>query len=134
MLPIGSKWEHKPSLTLIGDAAHLMTPYAGEGVNQALDDAMQLAKAIIGTADEDDKALDKAIKSFEDDMFARVGPVQELTWGLLQDWMYTPGAPKTVMAKSMSRHVRHRLPWALQPLGVAAVHGYYFLKGKNLVK
>lgn len=134
MLPIGSKWEHKPGLTLIGDAAHLMTPYAGEGVNQALDDAMQLAKAIIGTADEDDKALDKAIKSFEDDMFARIGPIQELTWGLLQDWMFTPGAPKTVMAKSMSRHVRHRLPWALQPLGVAAVHSYYFLKGKNLVK
>ncbi|KAM0352918.1 hypothetical protein ACHAPU_001802 [Fusarium lateritium] len=133
MLPIGSKWEHKQGLTLIGDAAHLMTPYAGEGVNQALDDAMQLAKAIIGTADEDDEVLDKGIKSFEVDMFARIGPVQELTWGLLQDWMYTPGAPRTVMAKSMSRHVKHRLPWALRPVGVAAVHVYYFLKSMNLV-
>lgn len=133
MLPIGSKWEHKQGLTLIGDAAHLMTPYAGEGVNQALDDAMQLAKAINGAANKDDAALDKAIKSFEKDMFARILPVQELTWGLLQDWMYTPGAPKAVMAKSMSRHVKHRLPLVLQPLGLAAVHGYYFLKNKNLI-
>ncbi|KAM0554729.1 hypothetical protein ACHAPJ_006801 [Fusarium lateritium] len=133
-LPVGSKWAHTSGLTLIGDAAHLMTPYAGEGVNQALDDAMHLAKAINGAADQDDEALDKAIKEFEEDMFARVGPIQELTWGLLQDWMFTPGAPKTVMAKSMSRHVKHRLPWALQPLGVVAVHSYYFLKGMNLVK
>ncbi|KAL4732581.1 hypothetical protein ACLX1H_001599 [Fusarium chlamydosporum] len=122
MLPIGSKWEHKQGLTLIGDAAHLMTPYAGEGVNQALDDARLLAKAINGAADKDDGELDKAIKDFEKVMFERVAPVQKLTWELLQDWMYTPGAPKTVMAKSMSRHVKHRLPWALQPLGVAAVH------------
>ncbi|ENH74094.1 hypothetical protein FOC1_g10007260 [Fusarium oxysporum f. sp. cubense race 1] len=133
MLPIGTKWEHKQGLTLIGDAAHLMTPYAGEGVNQALDDAMQLAKAINGAANKDDAALDKAIKAFEKDMFARILPIQELTWGLLQDWMHTPGAPKTVMAKSMSRHIKHRLPLVLQPLGLAAVHGYYFLKNKNLI-
>jgi 2-polyprenyl-6-methoxyphenol hydroxylase-like FAD-dependent oxidoreductase len=133
MLPVGSKWEHKQGLTLIGDAAHLMTPYAGEGVNQALDDAMQLAKAINGAADKNDQQLDKAIKSFEEVMFARIGPIQELTWGLLQDWMYTPGAPKSVMAKSVSRHVKHRLPLVLQPLGVAVVHGYYFLKNKDLV-
>jgi 2-polyprenyl-6-methoxyphenol hydroxylase-like FAD-dependent oxidoreductase len=133
LLTVGSKWEHKQGLTLIGDAAHLMTPYAGEGVNQALDDAMQLARAINGAVDKDDEELDKAIKSFEEVMFARVGPVQKLTWELLQDWMYTPGAPRTVMAKSISRHVKHRLPWVLQPLGVAAVHGYYFLKNSNLV-
>ncbi|RGP73368.1 hypothetical protein FSPOR_2143 [Fusarium sporotrichioides] len=102
MLPVGSKWEHKQGLTLIGDAAHLMTPYAGEGVNQALDDAMQLAKAINGAADKNDQQLDKAIKSFEEVMFARIGPIQELTWGLLQDWMYTPGAPKSVMANSQA--------------------------------
>ncbi|KAF4985083.1 hypothetical protein FDECE_16837 [Fusarium decemcellulare] len=133
MLPVGHKWTHKPGLTLIGDAAHLMTPYAGEGVNQALEDALLLAKAINGAANKDDEALDKAIREFEETMYIRVGPVQKLTHELLQDWMYTPGAPQTVMAKSMSRHVRHRLPWVLQPLGVAAVHGYYFLKGRGWV-
>ncbi|RTE83309.1 hypothetical protein BHE90_002174 [Fusarium euwallaceae] len=134
MLPVGKKWSHKPGLTLIGDAAHLMTPYAGEGVNQALDDASLLAKAIIGAANKDDETLDKAIQEFEETMFARVGPVQKLTAELMQDWMMTPGAPQSVMAVSMSRHVRHQLPWVLQPLGVAAVHGYYFLKHKGWVR
>lgn len=126
MLPVGSTWTHKRGLTLIGDAAHLMTPYAGEGVNQAFDDAMILARAIASTAD-DDEALDAAVARYEADMYARVHKVQELTEGLLKDWMFTPGAPRSVMAKSMSRHVRHALPWALQPLGTAAVHAYYFL-------
>ncbi|KAF4981585.1 hypothetical protein FZEAL_2651 [Fusarium zealandicum] len=107
MLPVGSKWTHRQGITLIGDAAHLMTPFAGEGVNQALDDARLLAKAINGAAGKDHQALDEAIEAFEKTMFARVGPVQQLTADLLQDWMFTPGAPKTVMAKSLSRHVRH---------------------------
>ncbi|KAH7160651.1 hypothetical protein EDB81DRAFT_322773 [Dactylonectria macrodidyma] len=129
MLPVGTKWTHKPGFTLIGDAAHLMTPFAGEGVNQALEDSMLLAKAINEAGSESNTELDEAIAKFETIMFARVGKVQELTYGLLQDSMFTPGAPKSVMAKSMSRHVRHRLPWALQPLGTATVYGYYFFRG-----
>ncbi|KAI5457318.1 hypothetical protein BGZ63DRAFT_394469 [Mariannaea sp. PMI_226] len=129
MLPVGTTWTHKQGLTLIGDAAHLMTPYAGEGVNQALDDAMILAKAINGAASKDDEEFDKAIVAFEKAMQKRVTKVQELTYGLMQDWFFTPGAPQTVMAKTMSRHVRHRVPWVLGPLATAGVYSYYFWKG-----
>lgn len=126
-LPVGARWPHKPGFTLIGDAAHLMTPYAGEGVNQALDDARLLAHAI-STAEKEKKKLDPLLEEFEDAMFARVTEVQQLTYDLCQDWFFTPGAPKACMAKAMSRHVKHKMPWALQPLGVAMVHSYYFFK------
>jgi 2-polyprenyl-6-methoxyphenol hydroxylase-like FAD-dependent oxidoreductase len=91
-LPIGQKWQHKSGVTLIGDAAHLMTPHAGEGVNQALEDAMLLARVILKAQSSEE--LDEQILGFESDMIARVEQIQQLAWDRCQGLMFSPGVPK----------------------------------------
>jgi 2-polyprenyl-6-methoxyphenol hydroxylase-like FAD-dependent oxidoreductase len=66
-LPVGHRWTHRPGLTLIGDAAHVMPPFGGEGVNAALLDAACLAQWLIESPD-----MAVAVHAFEAEMFERV--------------------------------------------------------------
>ena len=49
-MPLDQTWEALPNLTMLGDAAHAMPPFAGEGVNMAMLDALELSEAL--TSDE----------------------------------------------------------------------------------
>ncbi|RPD57243.1 FAD/NAD(P)-binding domain-containing protein [Lentinus tigrinus ALCF2SS1-7] len=84
MLPAGHKWEHVPGVTLIGDAAHLMTPFAAAGANLAMQDAFELGLALaklsadakLGARSD---ALEAAVKEFEENMCARAGRIAEMS-------------------------------------------------------
>ncbi|MEJ0055554.1 MAG: NAD(P)/FAD-dependent oxidoreductase [Bacteroidota bacterium] len=45
-MPFNQTWEALTNLTLIGDAAHVMPPFAGEGVNMAMLDALELSERL----------------------------------------------------------------------------------------
>ena len=84
MLPIGSRWKHRSDATLVGDAAHLMTPWAGEGVNLALWDSLDLAHALGTVPEVEDAAawqaaLGPRVREYEEKILARAQEKAEAT-------------------------------------------------------
>jgi|SRR6218665_1529780 len=71
-MPLGQNWEAQSNLTLLGDAAHLMPPFAGEGVNMAMRDALELNDCL--TSDRHD-SIPEAIAQYENNMRERASKV-----------------------------------------------------------
>ncbi|WP_426478209.1 FAD-dependent oxidoreductase [Chryseobacterium sp. CBSDS_008] len=67
-MPLDQTWKAQPNLTLIGDAAHVMPPFAGEGANMAMLDALELSEHLTGTHFS---SLQEAISDYEQIMRKR---------------------------------------------------------------
>ncbi|KAI9875433.1 MAG: hypothetical protein M1823_007479, partial [Watsoniomyces obsoletus] len=78
-LHVGHTWEHKKGYSLLGDAAHLCTPFAGLGVNAAMKDALELSELIIDSFSVNGPTLDQAVAMYETAMFPRTEKVQRHT-------------------------------------------------------
>ncbi|KAK6212018.1 hypothetical protein LQW54_005546 [Pestalotiopsis sp. IQ-011] len=126
MLPSDFRWEHKAGVTLIGDAAHVMTPFAGEGVNTGFKDAMSLAAAIRKSMDAG-SPLDNEVKSFEQAIFPRMNKIQKLTETLMNLWFFTDDV-SSVMPDIMLAHVSKDMPWFTHPFLSVAIQGWWAAK------
>jgi 2-polyprenyl-6-methoxyphenol hydroxylase-like FAD-dependent oxidoreductase len=90
--PSNQHWEAKPTVTLIGDAAHVMPPYAGEGVNMAMLDALVLSRLLLS-----EESSSAAIETYEAEMFARMRHMTADTM-TNTEMFYAPNASDRVVA------------------------------------
>jgi len=89
--PGAQHWNAKANATLIGDAAHVIPPYAGEGVNMAMLDALMLSRALLTEAD-----AARAMAAYEAEMFARMRHITEDTM-MNTEMFYAPDAAERVV-------------------------------------
>lgn len=79
-LPPGSRWRHRPGLTLLGDAAHVMPPL-GVGVNLAMLDAAELVEGLIRSENWRD-----ALQAYEVKMLDRAELFSREILPAFMDW------------------------------------------------
>jgi 2-polyprenyl-6-methoxyphenol hydroxylase-like FAD-dependent oxidoreductase len=106
--PPNQHWEPKPNVTLIGDAAHVMPPYAGEGVNMAMLDALVLSRLLLS-----EESPSAAIQTYEAEMFARMRHMTVDTM-VNTEMFYAPNASDRVVALFRSFGGAETVPPALE--------------------
>lgn len=73
-MPLEQNWKTVKNLTIIGDAAHLMPPFAGEGVNMAMLDALELSEVLTSSQCN---TIESAISAYETNMFKRASKIAQ---------------------------------------------------------
>ena len=124
-LPVGCKWEHKKGFTLIGDAASLSTPFSGEGVNKAMQDAMELADLIHKSQIQAHLTLDDAVLEYEELMFPRAKKLQALTMKNKES-MFGPDTPTALIPRMLAVMVSDSPSIFMRMLGTAPVLAVFY--------
>jgi 2-polyprenyl-6-methoxyphenol hydroxylase-like FAD-dependent oxidoreductase len=105
------------SVTLLGDAAHLMAPTYGQGACQALEDALVLSRCVAQNS-----TLVAAFRHYEQYRFPRVAKLQQLSHqiGVMMQWQN----PLLARLRNATLNI---LPngWLDDVTGINAVFGYH---------
>jgi len=104
-------------VTLLGDAAHAMTPNLGQGACQALEDAVALGRCLTQPAD-----VERAFRQYESERRKRAIGFQRRSWsaGVIGQWRHPLAVrvremlARTVFARMSARQMRELVAGADQ--------------------
>ncbi|KAL6857745.1 hypothetical protein ACO1O0_005187 [Amphichorda felina] len=129
MLPKGLSWESRPGVTLLGDAAHVMCPFVGEGVNAAMGDAIGLAKAIVEVVGHEGgwtrDLLAQSIERYERDMQDRVLKAATMSEEVMKLMLFTPNAPSSTIEQYLVAVTKDDMPSFLLPVAKLFLKAFY---------
>ena len=91
-LPADHRWDRLAGVTLLGDAAHLMTP-SGDGANLAMFDGTELAAAIAAHPGD----VEAALRAYERDLFPRSEAKAIEAADGLRDVLFGAGSPRSAV-------------------------------------
>lgn len=94
-----------PRVALVGDAAHVVHPLAGQGLNLGLADARELASALTGRRDCGERL---ALRAYERARKAAILEMHALTHGL--ERLFSAGHPALRAARNLGLNLTARLP------------------------
>jgi len=133
-MPLNQKWKAQSNITLIGDAAHWMPPFAGEGVNMAMLDALQLSEALTNPLNANTQT---AIANYEKQMFKRFAVKGQETL-FNTGWMHQSNALNDMLAMFSKNKLKQGLfisryiinvnviPFVRKMLGLGPLSGVCF--------
>jgi len=103
------KWEGKDGVTLLGDAAHVMSPFAAEGANLAMYDAAELGYALAGKNAKGEEgvyvSVRDAVAGYEKGMFMRAEKAAKKS-ALHMDQFFSDQAPMCVADRMRQVYAR----------------------------
>jgi kynurenine 3-monooxygenase len=115
--PIGSlgtltvdRWRHRGQAVLVGDAAHAMVPFHGQGMNCAFEDCLALVRCIDDAAD-----WDAAFRAFEAERKPNAEAIQAMALENYVEMRDSVDDPAFLLQRQLERVLAERHPGRFVP-------------------
>jgi kynurenine 3-monooxygenase len=107
-----SQWAHQDKVALIGDAAHAIVPFYGQGANFGFEDCLVLDQCLSGHGGD----WSAALRAYEQERRPNADAIAELSVAHLAELREKVGDPRFQLRKQIERKINRLYPERFAPL------------------